>query len=294
MRLLTRLVLFCGLTLPLLGQASSPLTVAVSIPPQKYFVDTIGGDHVQVDVLVPPTAEPETYEPTPRQLMGLAKASMYFGIGIPIEQSWISRFLSVNPGLTIVDTARGIQRVSMADHVGAPTHESGLDPHIWLSPVLVRIQAMNIRDALIRIDPAHAQDYRQGYERLALKINQVDTDILKALTGANLAQSAFIVFHPAFGYFADAYGLTQIPIEAEGKEAGPRQMNDVINYARAHGIKVVFVEPQFAQKAARTIATEIGGQVVPIDPLDADWPRGMEAIAQALGKVLRAPGSSTP
>lgn len=294
MRLLALLVLFSGLALPYAGWADSPLRVAVSIPPQKYFVDLIGGNHVQVQVLVPPTAEPETYDPSPRQLVALSQAALYLKIGIPIENAWLTRFKSVNPHFVAVDTARGIQRVPMAQHVGAPTTETGLDPHIWLSPVLVRIQAINIRDALIRADPAHAADYRLGYERLALKINQVDSDILRALTGAKLKQTAFIVFHPAFGYFADAYGLTQIPIEAEGKAAGPKQMNDVINYAKTHDIKVVFIEPQFAQKAARTIAQEIGGQVVAIDPLQEDWPAGMEAIASALSKVLSASGQSRP
>ncbi|WP_322629039.1 metal ABC transporter solute-binding protein, Zn/Mn family [Halothiobacillus sp.] len=298
MRFFALFALLFSLASPLVVWADAPLKVAVSIPPQKYFVDMIGGKHVQVDVLVPPTAEPETYEPSPRQLVALSQAALYLKIGIPIENAWLTRFTSVNPNFLVVDTARGIQRVDMSRHVGVPTSETGMDPHIWLSPVLVRIQAINIRDALIQADPAHAADYRLGYEKLALKINQVDSDILHALTGAHLTQTRFIVFHPAFGYFADAYGLTQVPIEAEGKEAGPKQMSTVINYAKAHHIKVVFIEPQFAQKAARTIASEIGGQVAVIDPLQENWPAGMEAIATALSKVLgtvqHAPASSSP
>lgn len=289
MRILALFSVVFALLVPAISWADAPLNVAVSIPPQKYFVDMIGGDHVHVDVLVPPTAEPETYEPTPRQLVALSHAALYLKIGIPLENAWLARFTSVNPHFRAVDTARGIQRVSMEAHVGAHTSESGTDPHIWLSPVLVRIQAINIRDALIQADPTHAADYRQGYERLALKINQVDSDILRALAGARLTQTKFIVFHPAFGYFADAYGLTQVPIESEGKEAGPKQMSKLINFAKANQIKVVFIEPQFAQKAARTIAAEIGGQVAIIDPMQQDWPAGMEAIATALKHALGAP-----
>lgn len=268
-----------------------PIKVAVSIPPQKYFVQMIGGDHVQVDVLVPANAEPETYEPTPRQIARLSQADLYMKIGAPLEKSWLKRFTAANPKMVVVDTARGIERMPMIKHLhnedGGHSAKKGLDPHIWLSPVLVRIQAMNIRDALIKVDPAHAADYRQGYARLAQKIDQVDNDILKTLVDHPLKQTRFIVFHPAFGYFAAAYGLTQVPIETEGKEPGPKQLGELINFAKKNDIKVVFIEPQFAQKAAKTIADSIGGSVVAIDPLQEDWPAGMEAIATALHKALR-------
>ena len=268
--------------------ASSPLDVAVSIPPQKYFVQAIGGSHVAVDVLVPANAEPETYEPTPKQVAKLSQADLYMTIGVPLEKSWLKRFTATNPHMVVVDTAHGIERMPMIEHDHDHGHaeESGLDPHIWLSPVLVRIQAMNIRNALIKADPAHAADYLQGYAKLAQKIDQVDSDILQSLVDKPLKETRFIVFHPAFGYFAAAYGLTQVPIEIEGKEPGPRQLAELIDFAKKNHIKVVFIEPQFAQKAAKTIADAIGGEVVPIDPLQEDWPAGMEAIATALHKAM--------
>lgn len=271
--------------------AASPIDVAVSIPPQKYFVQMIGGDHVTVEVLVPANAEPETYEPTPRQIARLSKVDLYMKIGVPLEQAWLKRFTAANPHMFVVDTAHGIERMPMLqhdhDHDHGHSSETGLDPHIWLSPVLVRIQAMNIRDALIKADPEHAADYLQGYAKLARKIDQVDSDILQSLVDHPLRQTRFIVFHPAFGYFAAAYGLTQVPIEIEGKEPGPRQLGELIAFAKKNDIKVVFIEPQFAQKAAKTIADSIGGEVVTIDPLQEDWPAGMEAIATALNKALR-------
>lgn len=269
--------------------AASPIDVAVSIPPQKYFVQMIGGDHVTVEVLVPANAEPETYEPTPRQIARLSKTDLYMEIGVPLERAWLKRFTAANPKMVVVNTARGIERMPMLrhDHDHGVAKGPGLDPHIWLSPVLVRIQAMNIRDALIKADPAHAADYLQGYAKLAQKIDQVDGDILQSLVDHPLKQTRFIVFHPAFGYFAAAYGLTQVPIEIEGKEPGPRQLGELITFAKNNNIKVVFIEPQFAQKAAKTIADSIGGEVVTIDPLQEDWPAGMEAIATALNKALR-------
>lgn len=289
-------ILYLPLFLLIFSSVSSadPLRVAVSIPPQKYFVEAIGGAQVAVTVLVPPTAEPETYEPTPRQVMALAHSELFLGIGVPIENAWIPRFQAANPKLVVVNTTRGIEKMPMIRHVHESDHsytthsseKTGLDPHVWLSPVLARIVAMNTRDALIAADPTHAADYRQGYARLARTIDQVDEQILSTLTEHPLKQTAFIVFHPAFGYFAAAYGLKQVPIEMEGKEPGPKQLAELIDYAKKNNIRVVFIEPQFAQKAAQTIAQSIGGAVATIDPLQEDWPAGMTAIAAALAQAL--------
>ena len=292
--------LFSILVLMSVASASSadPLRVAVSIPPQKYFVEAIGGAHVAVTVLVPPTAEPENYEPTPKQVLALAHSALFLGIGVPIERAWIPRFQAANPRLVVVDTTRGINKMPMVRHLHSGEHEpahdpqptiaakAALDPHIWLSPVLARIVAINTRDALIAADPAHAADFRQGYARLARTIDQVDEKILATLTEHPLKQTEFIVFHPAFGYFAAAYGLTQVPIEMEGKEPGPKQLAELIEFAKNKRITVIFIEPQFAQKAAQTIAQSIGGAVATIDPLQENWPAGMEAIATALKQAL--------
>jgi len=282
-----------GLLFTGIAQAK-PLDVAVSILPQKYFVEQIGGNHVAVQVMVRPGFEPATYEPTPRQIAALSQARAYFAIGVPFEKTWLPRFQSTNPDMAVIDTAKGIERQAMAEehpphhaHDADHGHAAGQpDPHIWLSPPLVRIQAQNIRDALIRLDPAHAADYRRGFARLALKINQVDDTILKSLAHADLRSNRFMVFHPAFGYFAAAYGLIQTPVEFEGKQPSPRQLATLIARAKADGIKVVFVEPQFSKKSARMIAEAIDGRTVTIDPLDADWPAGMRAIARALGDTL--------
>lgn len=275
---------------------AAPLPVAVSILPQKYFVEQIGGSHVQVQVMVRPGFEPATYEPTPRQITELTRARLYFAIGVPVEKTWLPRFKSSNPAMTVVDTTEGIERRMMTgdahDHGQEHGHaENGArpDPHIWLSPTLVRIQAQNIRDALVAADPAHAADYRRGYAKLALTINRVDDAILRTLTQADLRHNRFMVFHPAFGYFAAAYGLKQTPVEVEGKEPSPRQLADLIALAKREQIHVVFVEPQFSQKSAQTIAQAIDGRTVTIDPLDENWPAGMQAIAQAIGDVLGQP-----
>jgi zinc transport system substrate-binding protein len=282
------LVLASLLGLFWLSASAEPIHVAVSILPQKFFAEAIGGEHLRVQVMVRPGFEPATYDPTPRQLAELAQAELYFAIGVPFERTWLPRFQAASPHMRVVPTQRGIRRRAMDAGLGTDADASTEwpDPHIWLSPPLVRIQAMNMLEALVAADPAHAADYRRGYAGLALTINRVDDAILGALTTAHLEHNGFMVFHPAFGYFAAAYGLTQIPIEVEGKEPGPKQLAALIRTARKDGIAVVFVEPQFSRKAARTIAAAIGGTVTPIDPLSEDWPKGMRAIARALHDAL--------
>ena len=246
--------------------------------------------------MVHANAEPVTYEPTSRQMGALSRAAIYFSVHVPFEKAWLPRFRNANPEMTVVDTTASIQRRAMAaghdqdhghGHDQATPGDAALDPHVWLSPALVRLQAEAIRDALVAADPEHAADYHRGFRRLAEAIHELDRDILAALSGIDPASRRFLVFHPAFGYFGDSYGLEQMAIEVEGKEPGPRELGRIIEEARAKGIRVIFVEPQFAQGAARTIAREIDGEVVTLDPLARDWPAGMRAIAVTLAAALQ-------
>lgn len=283
-------LLLCLLILPLAGRAAA-LPVAVSIPPQAHFVEAIGGEHVEVQVMVPANAEPVTYEPTPRQMAALSRARLYFAIGVPFEQAWLPRFQSANAEMTTVDTIANIRRHPMVSHGDHDEdkhgdEQGGADPHVWLSPALVRLQAESIRDALIQADPDHAQAYHQGFRRFVEQVHAVDEAILASLADLPADSRRFLVFHPAFGYFARSYGLEQMAIEVEGKEPGPRELARIIDKARAHDIRVIFIEPQFAQGAARTIAREIDGKVLTLDPMARDWTTGMQAIAATLRKSL--------
>ncbi|MFW6020811.1 MAG: metal ABC transporter solute-binding protein, Zn/Mn family [Guyparkeria sp.] len=277
---------------------AAAVNVAVSIPPQAYFVEAIGGDLVDVQVMVPANAEPVTYEPTPRQMSALSRAELYFSIGVPFEKGWLPRFRDSNPDMTVIDSTAAIQRRAMVgrhdhDHQDHDDHGHGegpdasaRDPHVWLSPPLVRLQAEAIRDALIEAAPDHAARFHRGFRQLAEEINRLDQSILDALTDIDPSARQFLVFHPAFGYFGASYGLEQMPIEVEGKEPGPRELARIIERARDHDIRVIFIEPQFAQGAARTIARELDGEVLTLDPLARDWPAGMQAIAETLAEAL--------
>ena len=278
---------------PVALQAQS-ITVFVSITPQQYFAEHIGGSHIQVQVMVPPAASPHTYEPKPRQMAALAKTDVYYAIGVPFEQAWLPKIAAINPQMMIVHTDDGIDKLTSVesdDHLpqnkndGQHHAERGVDPHIWLSPPLVMIQAQHMRDALIKVDPNHSADYRQNYQNFIAEVQTLNNELSNEL--APYKGTRFMVFHPTWGYFAKAYGLVQIPIEIEGKDPKPAQLQTVINQAKEIGIKAILVQPQFSTKSAEIISSTLGGRVIAVDPLSADWNANLRQLSQQLQAILK-------
>jgi zinc transport system substrate-binding protein len=265
-------------------QPAGKIRIFVSILPQAYFVERIGGAYVDVEVLVGPGQSPATYEPTPKQMAKLAQSQIYFRIGVPFENVMVDRISTTFKNLTIVDTRKGIKLLffkdSHAHGTGAP------DPHIWLDPKRVKIQASTICDTFTRIDPTHASYYINNLRAFHADLDMVDAKIAKMLNP--LKGKEFFVFHPSFGYFADAYALKQIALETEGKEPSAKQLASLIDRAKRYGVKVIFVQPQFSTKTAKSIASAIGGTVIPLDPLARDFLKNIEAIAMKLKKSLSA------
>ncbi len=275
------------------GQTSSDrsddgrLPVFAGIPPLAYLVEQIGGPHVAVEVLVQPGQDPHTFEPTPRQVSALSRARLFFQIGIPFENALLAKLRQSTPRMTVIDCAVGVEKRTMdqpcfehdhSDHRGTP------DPHVWLSPPLLKVQAENVAAALVRADPAHADDYQRNLAALLGRIDAAHRRIERML--APYRGRSFYVFHPGFGYFADTYGLEEKAIEAGGRSPTPKQLRALIGKARAEGAKTVFVQPQFDPHGARTIAEAIGGQVVPIDGLAKDVLHNLENIAAKIEKAL--------
>lgn len=273
--------------LPALGEAE-PLRVFVSVLPQQSFVERIGGQHVLVQAMVQPGLSPATYDPSPRQIAALADAELYVRTGVPFERAWMARIRAANPDMRVLDLRKGIETRRLEahthdhghDHAG---HGAEQDPHIWTSPPLVRAMSEAIRDALSELDPANAADYARNQAALAAELEALDREIRAMLAGAPVRR--FMVFHPAWGYFADAYGLTQVPIESEGKRPGPRSLAALIEQARREGIRLVLVQPQFDRRAAERVANEIGGRVVAIDPLDPDYFGTLRRMARLIAGV---------
>lgn len=300
------------------GFANDKLPVFVSIVPQKYFVQQIGKDLVDVQAMVQPGASPATYEPKPKQMADLSKTSIYFAIGVPFENVWLEKIAAANPRMKVIHTDDGIEKRAMAAHHhhddAAAHHEgegheagdhdhgkgehreaeaaeqerhehAGRDPHIWLSPPLVKSQARAILTALQEADPAHADAYETHFREFEARIDQLDADLKTIFDGKEGMR--FMVFHPAWGYFADAYGLEQVPIEIEGKSPKPAQLKALIQHARKSGIRMIFVQPQFSTKSAEMVAREIGGQVAFADPLAEDWMANLRDVADRFRAAMK-------
>lgn len=295
------------LTFTGIGFAGEKFPVFVSIAPQKYFVQQIGRQWVSVRVMVQAGASPATYEPKPRQMAALSQTAVYFAIGVPFEDIWLDRIAAANPNMRVVRTEQGIARMPMAahhhhdeedqhldrgghhgqgdHHPAADTDHQGLDPHIWLSPPLVKIQIQAILSALKAIDPAHQDAFEANYRRFAAEIDRLDSRLRQTFTDRQGLQ--FLVFHPAWGYFARTYGIEQVPVEIEGKAPKPARLQALIRRARNAGIKVIFVQPQFSTKSARLVAGEIGGQVAFADPLAEEWMANLQAVADKFKAALK-------
>jgi zinc transport system substrate-binding protein len=261
--------------------SAGEISAFVSILPQAYFVERIGGTYVNVSVMVGPGQSPATYEPTPKQMARLGRSQLYFRIGTPFERGFIDKISRTFTNLTIIDTRKGVTLRYFKQSQGLEVP----DPHIWLDPKRVKIQAETISQALKETDPAHADEYEKNLKAFQADLDSVDAKIAGIL--APLKGGKLYVFHPAFGYFAESYGLTQIAVEIGGKEPSPKQLSRLINKAKKEGVRVIFVQPQYATKEARTVARAIGGAVVPINPLPRDYLKNLEDMANSIEKGLR-------
>lgn len=269
-----------------LAQGAESLQVFVSVLPQQTLVERLGGDRVVVESLVRPGFSPHTYEPTPSQVARLSKADLYVRIGMPFEDAWLDRLRAVNPNMRILDARDGIalREIAAHDHDDTEhdhaTDATELDPHLWTSPLLVKQMALTLRETLAALDPTHAPEYAANFTAFSAELDALDHDIRAEL--AHLTQRRFMVFHPAWGYFAATYGLTQIPIEKAGKEPGPRSLAALIDQARREQVRVIVVQPQFPRKAAEQVARAINGRVEVIDPLAPDYFHNLRQIARVI------------
>ena len=270
-------------------QATDKIPVTVSIEPQKYFVERIGGDRVQVNVMVENGVDPHTYEPKPDQMRSLASSKAYFSMGGGLEQAWLPRLSGANAQLNIVDTSQGIEKIPSLEHGHDHDHHSedgeNLDPHIWLSPSRVKQQAENIYQSLVKIDPKNQVEYQANLDQFIKEIDSLDQEIRQQLTP--LKNRTFMVFHPEWGYFAKDYNLNMIAIEVEGNEPSAAELGDIIKQAKANKIKVIFTQPEFSPQTAQAIAQEIGAKVIPINGFSPDWLNNLRQVSQTFATELK-------
>jgi len=276
--------------------APSKPVVIVSILPQKYFVERISGDKFEVKVMIPPGASPATYEPSPSDLVAVSEASAYFRIGhIGFEMSRMQSVSAINPEMKIFDCSENVELITGGDEHHEEAVEGrgeeedhdheGVNPHIWLSPKTVAVIADNVLKGLVEIDPADKDFYAANYENFRSDLEKLDMEIGVMLK--DVSDRKFIVYHPAWSYFARDYGLVEVPIEIGGKEPSASTIRRVIDTAKSENIRIVFVQKQFDRKLADNIASEIEGEVIQLDPLEEKWFDNIVKIARTFQFELK-------
>ena len=252
------------------NKKNTKINIIVSILPQIDFVENIGKDKVEVSAMIPPGFSPATYSPEIEQLKKLSEADLYIRIGhIPFEKTQMKRLADLNPEMRIIDSSKGIE-----------IYEN--DPHIWMSPRLVKIQVENIYLALVKINPENKEYYQQNKNKYLAELDDLDLELKDSFS--KMQNKKILVFHPAFGYLARDYGFQQIAIEIDGKEPSAENLAKIIDMAKKENIKTIFVQKQFSSKSAEAIAKQINGVVVPLDPLDKNYIENLKRIGIEMGK----------
>ena len=261
-------------------QSEKPILI-VTLEPLRYFTEAIAGEHFEVISMVPKGSSPESYDPTPGQLVNLSQSQAYLRIGyIGFELAWMKKLQENCPNMKVYDTSQGVDLIRSEGHWhGNHFHEGGVEPHIWNSTRNAEIIAENICTALCELNPNHQDDFQNRLHDLKQTIAQTDSTIRTHLANAN---STFLIYHPALSYFARDYGLKQLSIEEDGKEPSPTQLKTLIETCRKEHTHTIFVQQEFDQRNAQLIADELGIEVVSINPLSYDWAEEMVRVAKAL------------
>ena len=287
--LLISLILMLALTAcarPPAQDEPDKLTISVSVLPQQWFVDQIGGDRVRTQAMVGSGDDPHTYEPSPQQMTNLANSQLYFTIGVEFEAVWLPRFESANPKMKVVDSAVGIERIpAVGEHENADGTASETDPHIWFSPARMKQMAQTMTDAMKQADPQNEEFFQANLEVLLKEIDAVDAEVRNQLEGS--ARKYFMVVHPAWGYMAKDYGLHMLAVEIGGNEPAPETLSNIIALAREHEINTLVIEKGSNARLATSITEQAGIRtIVEWDPMAYDWPASMRMIAETLYQAL--------
>ena len=278
-------ILICLLNACSINSYETKPIISVSILPQKYFLEKIAGDHFEINVLIPPGASPATYDPSPAQIVELSKSQIYFKIGhIEFEKNWLDKISLEYPQLNIIDNSSNLDLMETQHFVRNHGHHHGsIEPHTWMSPKNAKVIASSMFEAILSLDNINESFYTKNFNQLISEIDSLNKEISILLQ--DIKARSFIIYHPALTYFAETYRLKQIPIEIEGKNPSAFHIKQIIDTAKSQNIKIVFIQKQFDQDKAKTIANEIDGYLIPIDPLDYNWQSQLLTIANSFVKV---------
>lgn len=261
------------------------LDVLVSIAPQKYFIEKIAGEHVNVAVMVEYGSSPHEYQPKPSQMKEVSKATLYFAMGVEFENVWLPKFQNQNKELKIIDTAANVNKHT-AHHNCSGKHDHdhkhlSIDPHVWVDPINVKVIATNIYKTLMLHDSKNGKEYTKNHKKFLEELDTLHAELQEILKETP-KWSYFMVFHPSWGYFAKRYQLIQLPVEVDGKEPKMRDLIAVIDYAKKLNVQAIFTQPEFSEKASKTIAKDLNIEVIQASPLSEDWAENLKYLARSI------------
>ncbi|MFK5975335.1 MAG: zinc ABC transporter substrate-binding protein [Sulfurovum sp.] len=266
------------------------LNATVSIMPEKEFLQAIGGDKINISLMVKAGDSPHTYEPKPSQMVDISKSDIYFSIGVEFENVWLPKFANLNPKMQIVDISKDIEKIAMQKHEEHKDHDDhdehnhgALDPHIWTSIANIKIIVQNIYNALSELEPQHREYFKANLDRYIAVLEKTNKNIEDSLSSL-LANRVFMVFHPSWGYFARDYNLTQLAVEVEGKSPKPRELIYLIKEAKEERVRAIFTQPEFSDTISKVIATELNIPVVKVSPLAPKILDTLATIAKIIAK----------
>lgn len=256
--------------------------ITVSILPQKTFVEKIAGDDFEINLLIPPGSSPAAYTLLPSQLKDISRSAVWFRIGyIGFEHSWKDKIAQANTNMKVVNLSEGLDLIAeKEERHGDHVHLDGVDPHVWLSPILAKQMAKRILDELIDLKPEKTSEYKANYMRFVKECDQLNIDIKNKLKP--YAGQKFIVFHPSLSYYAREYGLEQYSLESGGKEPTPQQLKNVVDLAKKENIKIIYIQSEFDREHARVFAQEIGGDIIQVWPLNPAWEENLRNMTDIL------------
>lgn len=267
--------------------AYAKVNVIVSIAPQKSFVEEIGGDKVDVTLLAPIGANPNLYEPKVSQMIKVDKADIYFTIGGQFEKAWLPRIKNQNKDMEILNCSKTIERIPMKFNKKGKklTNSKNIkkDIHVWVTPTNIEKIGKTIYETLVRYDVKNKEYYKKNHETFVKKAQETHLKINELLANTKDG-TKFMVFHPAWGYFAKDYKLEQMAIEVEGKEPKPRELQEVLKKAKEINIKTILTQPEFSQQGAKIVAKELGINILGISPLNPNWSQNLINLASAISK----------
>jgi zinc transport system substrate-binding protein len=274
------------------ASAAEPIEVFAGIPPVAYLVERIGGEHVKVETLMQPGQDPHTYEPSPKQIRALGRAKMIFKVGMSFEDRLVEKIRKSQENIQIVDTTTNIKKILATpceEHDSKEkTHkhaDEDYDPHVWLSPSNLKIQAANIAEALEKADADHAESFKANRKKLDADIDALNDKLAKRIKP--FAGRSFFVYHPAFAYFGESFGLKQDAVQLGGKQPTLKQLEQLLRRAESEKANAVFIQPQFDPRSAENIAQKIGAKVVPMNDMSKDVLANLEEIAEKIEQAMK-------